>query len=64
MDNNKELERYNEAAEICKSYVNYEGDKRRFAYKRLAHLVCDLYMGRMDHYGKKLGLPLYTSLFE
>jgi len=59
----EKLKAYNEAKEICSKCLNYKGDKRTVAYKRLCHLVVDCYMGRMNSFGKSLGLPNYTEYF-
>lgn len=55
---------YNEAKNICESYINYKGDKRTIYYKSLTHAVVDLYMDRMNNFGRKLGLPLFDSLYN
>lgn len=57
------LEAYNEAKEICTRYINYSGDKRTLAYKRLQDSVVEAYLGRMNSLGKQLGLPGYTETF-
>ena len=59
----EKLKAYNEAKEICSKCLNYKGDKRTVAYKRLCHLVVDCYVGRMNSFGKSLGLPNYTEYF-
>ena len=59
----EKLKAYNEAKEICSKYLNYKGDKRTVIYKRLSHTVIDCYMGRMNSFGKLLGLPSYTEYF-
>ena len=59
----EKLKAYNEAKEICLKCFNYKGDKRTVIYKRLSHTVVDCYMGRMNSFGKLLGLPSYTEYF-
>ena len=59
----EKLKAYNEAKEICSKCLNYKGDKRTVIYKRLSHTVVDCYMGRMNSFGKLLGLPSYTEYF-
>lgn len=57
-------EAYNEARQFCEAYVNWKGDKRKSAYKQLQRNVVNLWMGRMNNFGKKLGLPLFSSLYD
>lgn len=59
-----QLINYNEAKEICSSYYYYVGDKRRLGYKILCKSVIDIYMHRMNNFGKKLGLPTYQEYFN
>ena len=59
----KKLEAYQEAKQICTSYINYTGDKRSFTFKRLQNMVLEVYMGRMNNFGKQLGLPGYLETF-
>ena len=60
---NEKLEAYNEAVTICERFINYKGDKRRLAYKNLERSVVELFVGRMNSFGKQLGLPTYTEKF-
>ena len=57
------IEAYNEAKAICESMHNYKGDKRSIVYKSLNHSVVELYMARMNNFGKQLGLPTYMEYF-
>ena len=57
-------EAYEEAKCFCEMYVNWNGDKRRHAYKRLQAGVVEIWIPRMNNFGRKLGLPLYSSLFN
>ena len=59
----KKLEAYSEAREMCEMYKNYKGDKRSFIYRRLANNVVDVWMGRMNNFGKQLGLPTFQEYF-
>ena len=54
---------YNEAKEVCVAYKNFKGDKRSSTYKRLSVAVVDCFMGRMDNFGQKLGLPTFKEYF-
>ena len=63
MSNNKILEAYNEAKDVCIAYKQYKGDKRSKVYKRLQHAVIIVYMPRLNNFSQKLGLPNYTELF-
>ena len=60
----QKLEAYNEAKSICEKCVNYKGDKRRISFKKLERVVIDIYIGRMNNFGKQLNLPLFDSLYE
>ena len=58
------LDAYNEAANICRLYNNYKGDKRSITYKSLQNSVVELYMNRMNNFGKQLGLPTYRDIYS
>ena len=60
----RQKEAYDEARLYCEAYVNYKGDKRKLAYKQLQRNVVNLWMGRMNNFGKILGLPLFSSLYD
>lgn len=60
----QKLEAYNEAKSICEKCVNYKGDKRRMYFKTLQRGVVDIYIGRMNNFGKQLNLPLFDSLYD
>ena len=62
--NDKKLQAYNEAKEICFAYKNYKGDKRSQQYKTLERCVVDLFMNRMTSFGKQLGLPTFNEAFN
>lgn len=59
----QKLAAYNEAKENCEFCKNYKGDKRSFIYRRLINNVVEVWMGRMDNFGKQLGLPTYKQYF-
>jgi hypothetical protein len=59
----QKLEAYNEAKASCEVYKNFKGDKRSFTYRMLANNVVDVWMGRMNNFGKQLGLPTYNEYF-
>jgi hypothetical protein len=59
----QKLEAYNEAKENCEIYKNFKGDKRSFVYRRLSKNVVDVWMGRMNNFGKQLGLPTFNEFF-
>lgn len=59
----KMIEAYNEAKTYCSLYVNYKGDKRGSYYKSLQRSVVELYIGRMNNFGKRLSLPIYVDVF-
>lgn len=59
----KKLDAYNEAKKICDAYKNYKGDKRSTIYKKLGRAVVDVFMSRMNAFGKQLGLPGYTETY-
>lgn len=55
---------YYEARRFCEMYVNYKGDKRRRKYKQLQRDCLNLWIGRMNNFGRLLGLPVYQNLFD
>ena len=57
------MEAYNEAVAICDRHFNYTGDKRKLAYKRLDRAVVEVYLQRMNNFGKQLGLPTYQEKY-
>lgn len=59
----RKLQAYNEAKEICEAYMNYKGDKRRSCYRRLAGSVHEVWKGRMDAFGKRTGNPTFMEYF-
>jgi hypothetical protein len=59
----KYQEAYNEAKGICRAYITFKGDKRSLGYRRLSSAVVEVYMGRMDNFGEKLGLPTFMEYF-
>jgi len=59
----KYKEAYDEAKEVCVAYKEFKGDKRSSTYKRLSIAVVDCYMGRMNNFGTKIGLPTFQEYF-
>ena len=58
----KKLAAYNEAKEVCMSFINFKGDKRRMSYKRLERMVFEIAARRVNNFGKQLGLPSFNDL--
>jgi len=60
--NMTKLEAYNEAKEVCISFINYTGDKRKMGYKRLERMVFEVAARRVNNFGIQLGLPSFNDL--
>ena len=59
----EKFEAYNEAKKSCIAYNEFKGDKRSSAYKQLRSNVFSVWIGRMDSFGKQLGLHTYEEYF-
>ena len=58
----KKLQAYNEAKDVCKLYISYKGDKRNSFYKRIESYVSEVAACRVNNLGRQLGLPTFNEL--